>query len=63
MKKAYSLLLASAILILAVVYAYDPLYVVAYIAVLSMIIYSMYAVMQTKQAQHQVEFSEQSHSS
>lgn len=62
MNRAYSLLLATAILILVAVYAYDPVYVVAYIAVLGTVIYSMYAIMQSKQPQPS-EFSEQSHSS
>ena len=48
MTRQYSLLLATAIFFFIVVYAYDPRYVVAYVAILAIIIYSIYAMSHSK---------------
>lgn len=51
MTRAYSLLLAIAIILLVMVYAYNPLYVLIYIAVLAMSIASSYSLLQWKHQQ------------
>lgn len=52
MTKIYSLLLATAIMILVMVYAYDPRYVLLYVGSLAVVIVMGYSLSQGKNHQH-----------
>ena len=61
MKTTYSLLLAIAITLLVMVYAYNPLYVVAYILLLAMMISSAYLILQWKHQHIHHHFRKETH--